>query len=233
MIRSLLFFGGVVSIPIAISEAAVIAEIEFNDSLATAQDVGAGFSTGANREIGSQWGIDPVVTPWVSITSSGGRGFDYFSFTTRAPGDISLDIDHGISLDGIGSVDTELGLWRRNGDGSFALLGNNDDWSITWNVGDDSPLDPGTVFSWDAGLRFLGLPAGDYVAGVGRFAVDFDDSGMSPFLAGNVMDDSDSYTLQITASGRRIPDTGSSLLLFSASAAGLLLGHRALRRRSL
>ena len=174
-----------------ISNAAVIAEVELNDTLATAQNVGGSFSTGPNSDIGSHFGIDPSVTPWVSITSSGGNSFDYYTFATTSPGRISIDIDYGMP-----DVDTMIGLWVETAvPGTYQLLGALDDGNLVQSSG-FVPLDPGSEHGYDPSIYFDGLlPAGNYVVGVGEFYSDFFNTGMD----GNPLDAANTYTLQITA----------------------------------
>jgi hypothetical protein len=211
------------------AQAAAITEIEGNDTLGTAQNVTGSFSIGANADIGSQWFIDPTATPWVGITSNGGTSYDYYSFTTATFGTISLDIDYGYNHGG--SVDTEIGLWRSNGAGSFTLISFLDDTNVTataipgvvigfdgWNRGPD----PGSTHSYDPGLRFRDMAAGTYVVGVGKYNTAFSNTGMT----GVVLDSAATYTLQITANAGSVPDSGSTAVLIGLALAGLTAARR-------
>ena len=170
-------------------------EIESNDTLATAQDIDAYFSTGYNSDIEYSGTI-----PWVSISGTGNGTFDYYSFTVESLSRVILDIDYGYG--GSGSVDTELGLWTADG----SLITSNDDRSYS---------------NLDAYI-FTTLTTGTYIVGVAEYNSWAGYGGWSH--SSNRLDWGDTYTLQVSVQnpGQTAPvPEPATLLLLGAGLSGI------------
>ena len=156
------------------ANAALISEIEPNNSIATAQNIDSYFTTEYNTDI-----FNSTTNPWVSISGTGNGTYDYYSFTSLAGSSFVFDIDYG-KYQG-GSIDTEIFLFDASGN---YLVGNDD----------GGVYDSGTTHPWDALLEYTFTNAGTYIIGVG----EFDSEGIYGGISGNAADYGDTYTLQVS-----------------------------------
>jgi hypothetical protein len=177
-----------------------IAELEPNDTLATAQNIDPFFSVGPNVNI-----LNSTTVPWVSISATGDGTYDYYSFTVTAPGQVHLDIDFGHNVGG--SIDTELALWDSLGNALVQV--------------DDSPLDPGSISGFDSEIFFDIVTPGLYIVGVAEFPANALFGGWAP---GDEPDAGDTYTLQVSV----VPEPGATILFgIGALIAGSVLRRKA------
>ncbi len=150
----------------------LIAEIEPNSTLATAQNVDAG-----------PWSLQPNANidlstsrPHLTISGTGDVTFDYYSFTANA-GDVGVfDTDFT-------NFDTELFLYDSLGN----LIAGND----------DSTEDPGAT-GLDSFIRHTFTAAGTYFIGVGKF----NSVGSPGGITGNTPAVGDVYQLHISIDGK-------------------------------
>ena len=177
------------------ASAAVVLEVEPNDSIATAQDIDAT----ANWNLANDADISASTTrPHASIQGTGNGTFDYYSFTATAGDTATFDIDSE-------DFDTELFLY----DSSGTLLAANDD-----NGGD-----PGSGGGLASFITHAFATSGTFTIGVGEFNSSGDPGG----ITGNVPDAGDVYTLHVSvdnhtiSNGRpaNVPATGTVTLTFA------------------
>jgi len=110
----------------------IVAEVESNNSLATAQNLdGADWNFSFNAHIGNGDSNTSLTVPHVSVQGAGDGTLDYFSFTVANAGDTAVfDVDFGFSSPVF--IDTYLRLYN----GSGTLLSWNDDaLSAAWGQG--------------------------------------------------------------------------------------------------
>jgi len=140
--------------------AAVVTEVEPNDSIAAAQDLDASFDLSANPDITESTNI-----PHATVNGTGETGVDpthdYYKFTVPAgdPVRVVLDMDH-TTPDGTTQYDPIIQLY----DSSEALL----------EVSDDNAGDPGSTVDGDDPNGYdsrivMTLDPGTYYVGVGSF----------------------------------------------------------------
>lgn len=128
-------------------EAAIISEIEPNDSFGTAQNVDVYFSLDFNANVNNS-----TITPWVSISGTGNGTWDYFSFMMPQAGTQALfDIDYGMP-----DLDSWLNLYAPNG----SYITRQDDGGV---------YDPGTIHPFDSYLPYTFSSSGLYRIAVGRY----------------------------------------------------------------
>ena len=117
-----------------------------NHSLASAQSLGAFFSTEFNAEIENS-----TLLPHASVQGAGHNALDFYSFSIgKANSSAIFDIDHAMP-----NLDAYLTLYGANGN----VLATNDD---------GGRLDAGSVHTYDSFISYTFANAGDYVIGVGR-----------------------------------------------------------------
>lgn len=181
-----------------------------NNSLATATNIDPYFSTGLHPDIG-----DSQTVPWVAILGQGNDAYDYYSFASLG-GTIIADIDYTYNFPmNPNGFDAEIAIWRDNGNGSFTVLGENDDyWDINAGAG-------GSVHEYDSFIRLNNATAGRYVVGVARYSASASNTGWS---GGTIAADR-KYGLQISVSPVPEPESYAMFL------AGLGIMGAVIRRR--
>lgn len=206
--------------------AVLIAEVEANNSLATAQIVDAHFSLDFSPDIGNGTHVDNTSTtiPHVTIRGSGDGTFDYYSFFFPGPGSTSgfvvLDIDYPSS-----SFDSHIALWAADG----TLLGHNDDYDFRGGAG-GSVANRGND-SYDSLMTAFLTTPGTYIVGVARWGAGFGPSGYIGGFVDAEPQTGDLYTLQISVEGMpTVPVPEPSTFALLAAGAIAVTGF-ALRRR--
>ncbi|MGF1643178.1 MAG: DVUA0089 family protein [Thiotrichales bacterium] len=154
-------------------------DLEPNDTLATAQNINASFSTGFDADIGDADGNNiSTSSQHVTVYGTGNGSYDYFRFTVPTAGTLGVfDIDYGMP-----GFDSELALWTAAG----TVLAENDDHSTTAGAG-------GSVHNFDAFIQYLFDSAGDYIVGVARYSASATSSGWT----GGVIGEGQDYRLQV------------------------------------
>jgi len=180
--------------------AAPIAEVEPNDSRATAQNLdGETFSLAFDANIG-----DSTTIPHLTIEGTGDGTFDYYSFTVENAGDSgTFDIDFG-DTGGAGSFDSVLFLYDVNGN---QLLRVDD--SMIGDGGD------GSTSAFDSLLRYTFDSAGTYVIGVGSLGSFDDGTGQ---IVGNPPPTGATYTLQVSLEGKTATSSSATVYSFDLQA---------------
>lgn len=145
------------------AKAAVIAESEPNDTLATAQNVNGFFTLDFDANIGDRTGNTSTWMPHVTIMGTGNDTVDYFGFTITTPSLVILDVDCGAGCGPLGQ-DLAIALW--SGDGTL-LAYNDDDFGIPGAGGSSDAYDPYLDFT-----NFGLLQPGTYVVGVAAWHTD-------------------------------------------------------------
>ena len=187
------------------ASASIINEVESNDTIATAQNIDAFFSTGANSDI-----ANATTIPWVSILSANANSnttsYDYYSFSATAGSTGVFDIDYGLNSGG--SFDAELVLFDSTG----LTIAQNDDSSTSNGAG-------GSVHGFDSFLTYTFGSSGLYTIGVCEFSCGGTTGGMT----GNMVDSADTYTLQVSIEDHRTSEVPvpSTALLFGLGLLGL------------
>jgi Bacterial pre-peptidase C-terminal domain len=176
-----------------------VAEVESNDSPATAQSLdGETFSLAFDANIG-----DSTTIPHLTIEGTGDGTFDYYSFTVENAGDSgTFDIDFG-NTGGAGSIDTVLFLYDTSGN---LLL-----WVDDSAIGDGGD---GSTSGYDSLLRYTFDSAGTYVIGVGKNP-SFPGAGE---IAGTPPGAGDTYTLQVSLEGKTATSSSETVYSFDLQA---------------
>lgn len=187
------------------ANAAVIGEVEPNNSLPTAQSIDGFFTLDYSPDIGDVTGTNTsTYIPHVSIIGTGDGTYDYYTFTVGGAGTLGIfDIDYGMP-----DIDTEIAIW----DSAFTPLAENDDYfPITVGAG-------GSVHSFDSFIQYLFASPGTYYVGVARFAA----SALPGGWTGGAPLPGDDYTLQISLGSPAHPaPEPSTMVLLGSGALGL------------
>jgi len=130
------------------ASASVVAEVEGNDSLATAQNLDGYFTVGSDPNV-----TNAATTPYVSVISGPGESnYDYYSFTVATAGSYGIfDIDFGMN---------DFDPWLTVFDAAGNLLTTQDDLGYT---------DPGSIHRYDPYLDYTFATAGQYFVRVGSY----------------------------------------------------------------
>lgn len=166
------------------AQAAVVGEIESNDTMATAQNINPYFSLDFNPNIGDYYSNTSTVIPHVSIDGTGNYTHDFYAFRTTG-GLAIFDIDFASGFGGLS--DSWLNLY----DASGTRIAATDDSFTGWGQG-------GSVSGLDSYLQTT-LAAGDYFISVGRY---YDNA----YVDG-------SYQLQVSIENHSVPEAGTLALL--------------------
>jgi hypothetical protein len=169
-------------------DAAIVAEIEGNNLVSTAQLIApAAFTAEFVSNVESSTSFKHA-----TITASGDGTVDWFTFN-HTGGRLILDIDGAMP-----TIDLELAIWDLSG----TLITQNDDGGI---------LDPGTVHGYDSYIDILNQVAGLYYIAVSAYP-----SGQtSGFNIGGGGFTTSGYTLNISSGA--VPEPGAVMLLSLAS----------------
>jgi hypothetical protein len=144
--------------------AAVVGEVEPNDSIAGAQAIGAAsFDTSANSDI-----FDSTTLPHATVNGTGTspETIDYYSFTVPAGNTkrVVLDIDHTTPDDPINEID-QYDPWIELYDSSGTRLALSDD-----NSSDPGSTEGGDDPNFRDSFIATRLAPGTYYVGVGAFS---------------------------------------------------------------
>jgi hypothetical protein len=173
------------------ANASVIAEIEPNSTLGTAQNVENAFSTGANADILNS---NLVTWEWASIESlEGDRTYDYFRFNAQTGQNYIFDVDFGMH-----DLDPEIGLWSLDGSSSN-LLHQQDDGCQALGLDICGLPGSGSSHNWDPIFSWQADQTSTYIVGIARFDSSANDGGFT----GDAPKRRDNYTLQIA---REVPE---------------------------
>lgn len=192
------------------ASAAVVVEVEGNDTVATAQNVDAAFSLDFRDDVGDTVQNTSTMFPHATIEATGDDTFDYFSFTV-APGVTKLifDVDHTSSTAALQPFDTKIFLYDSGG----GFHGDNDNALAI----SDGAL--GSASLMDSYLEVLNPTPGLYAIGIARDdAIPLDGHiGGSPTKAGDV------YTIHVS----QTPEPSAALIaLVAAGCTALTLRRR-------
>ncbi len=188
-----------------------VAEVEPNNSLATAQNVTASFSNDADANI-----TDSTLLPHATVFASGDGTFDYYTFSVKEAGSRGIfDIDFTFPFGMFGTFDPMLFLYAADG----TLIDQNDNIPLT------DPIDAGSSSRRDPYLDHTFASAGTYIIGVAETG----SIGAPGGIIGDAPDIGDFYTLNISVTG--VPEPAS----FALFGAGIvtLIGYRRRKRKSL
>lgn len=186
-----------------------VAEVESNDTLATAQNIDGSFSYDADSNI-----TDSTLIPHATITGTGDGTFDYYSFTVAEPGFRGIfDIDFTFPFGSFGTFDPMLFLYAADG----TLLAQND------NIPLVDPVDAGSMTRSDPYIDHTFASAGTYIIGVAETG----SIGAPGGIIGDAPDVGDFYILNASVTGVPEPTT---IALFGAGCASLIAYRRRKRQ---
>jgi hypothetical protein len=193
------------------SRASLIAEIESNDTVATAQSLDASFSLEFDPDIGDFNANTSLTIPHVSVRAAGDGTLDFYSFTvTQANTLVVLDIDTA-ATPGLDSS-----LWLYFEDLSNVVRNDYDTVATAGALGSDPK--PGDTISKDSYIEQIVANPGLYIAVVGTPA-----SGLPGYDA---VPDNTAYRLHISVDQPFAVPAPAPLLLIGL---GLVAGF--MRRR--
>jgi hypothetical protein len=133
--------------------AAVVIEVEANDSLATAQNIDPHFTLDYSDDIGDTSTNTSTTIPHVTIIGTGNDTFDWYQFTVAAPGRGIFEIDYGMP---------DLDAWLTLYDAAGGFLFDNDDSSAAIGAG-------GSVHHYDSYIEYIFSLPGTYYIEVAAF----------------------------------------------------------------
>lgn len=165
-----------------IGNAAVVSEIEPNDTTASPQNIDnpINWTLDFDPNIGDTTTNTSMTIPHVTITGTGNDTFDVYSFTVSNAGNIGIfDIDFGIT--GI-FTDSFLRLYDTDG---TSLLTSNDDSPTSYGQGGSA----GMLGGFHSFIEYTFTAPGTYFIEVGRFLGGI---GPVPFPSGG------DYQLQVS-----------------------------------
>jgi hypothetical protein len=195
------------------AQATYIAEIEANDTFATAQVLDGSFSLDFDADIGDLAGNNTSTTlAHASVRATGNATLDIYSFTVAVPGSrVILDIDYGAP-----GFDSALWLF------SAADLVNElrNDWDTTATAGaGGSVANLGGGLSDDSFIEEVVAADGVYYALVGRQA-----TGAPGY---DVVPDGASYILHVSVERAAAVPSPAMLPLFATGLLGFAWSRRA------
>jgi hypothetical protein len=178
-----------------------------NNSFQSAVDLSPYFGNGFSADIGDASGANTsLLAPWVTIHGHGDNGYDYYKVTTKAAGQLILDIDYTFNHpSNPHGFDTNLNLYNS----AFTQIAYDDDQNSASGAG-------GSVHSYDSFLQLDNLAAGTYYIRVSKHS-------SNPIPVGG------DYTLQVQGNVALVPEPES----YAMMGLGLgLVGFMARRRKT-
>lgn len=171
----------------------ILSEQEPNNSLLGAQSI-----SDARWTLRDDPNVGPTAQeiPHITIQGTGDGTFDYYSFSVPAGARGIFDIDG--AWGGDSSFDSELFLFRDNGDGTFTYIIGDDDSLVSDGGLGSEPTSTGDTGTYDSYLDHTFTEAGTYVIAVGRW----DSFGSSSGASGNRPLEGHTYLLQVSLEGQ-------------------------------
>lgn len=185
--------------------AAVILEMEPNDTLATAQDLNGNFTADFRDDVGDKTMNTSTDIPHVTVEGTGDNTFDFYSFAVLQAGSLGIfDVDN--AYDGTPNSDMAMHLFRADGT-----------WIASNHTGDPAWGQMGSATAFDPYLEYTFTQTGTYILALAQeFSTPLPDgrvggSGVKPDV---------SYTLHVS-----VPEPGA-LALAGCGLIGLLAWSR-------
>ena len=211
---ALVLMAVVVFVPAGVM-AGIVAEVEPNDTPATAQYLAAvDFTLDFHANIGDTLGNTSTTIPHITIQAQGDNTFDYYSFDVVNAGTRGIfDVDEtAATIDG--PLDLEIFLFRDD----MVHFAENDDAPITNGaLGSTSARDPF--------LEYVFASPGRYILAVGRF----NSIALSTGIGGSQIKPGDEYQLHVSLDSSIVPEPATWLLSLMATVC--LAARSAVRRR--